>query len=86
MLKTGTPLPDAVEAVPGVLSDEDVLAIRFGAQSGTPRSNRPPDAGKYPSPAAGRPSRFRRAIDYFVAVLLMARSLWPSSKSKLLRN
>jgi general secretion pathway protein F len=33
-LKAGTPLADAVEQVPRVLHDEDVLAIRFGAQSG----------------------------------------------------
>jgi type IV pilus assembly protein PilC len=35
LLKEGAPLPDAVEQVPGVLRDEDVLAVRFGAQSGT---------------------------------------------------
>jgi type II secretory pathway component PulF len=34
LLKAGTPLSDAVEQVPRALSDEDVLAIRFGAQSG----------------------------------------------------
>jgi type II secretory pathway component PulF len=34
LLGTGTPLPDAVEEVRGVLSDEDILAIRFGTQSG----------------------------------------------------
>jgi type II secretory pathway component PulF len=35
LLKSGRPLPEAVEEVPGALRDEDVLAIRFGAQSGT---------------------------------------------------
>jgi MSHA biogenesis protein MshG len=35
LLRKGTPLPDAVEQVPGVVSEEDVLAIRFGTQSGT---------------------------------------------------
>jgi type II secretory pathway component PulF len=35
LLRGGTPLPDAVEEVRGVLSDEDILAIRFGVQSGT---------------------------------------------------
>jgi type II secretory pathway component PulF len=34
LLKAGTPLSDAVEQVPRALGDEDVLAIRFGAQSG----------------------------------------------------
>src|SRR5262245_30237354 len=35
LLKAGQPLPDALEATPGVLSDEQVLAVRFDAQSGT---------------------------------------------------
>jgi type II secretory pathway component PulF len=35
LLRSGRPLPEAVEEVPGALRDEDVLAIRFGAQSGT---------------------------------------------------
>lgn len=35
LLRDGTLLADAVEQIPGVLSEEDVLAIRFGAQSGT---------------------------------------------------
>ena len=35
LLDSGAPLADALESVPGVLRDEDVLAIRFDAQSGT---------------------------------------------------
>jgi type II secretory pathway component PulF len=34
-LNSGVALPDAVEEVRGVLGDEEMLAIRFGAQSGT---------------------------------------------------
>jgi type II secretory pathway component PulF len=34
LLQEGAPLPDAVEQAPRLLRDEDVLAIRFGAQSG----------------------------------------------------
>ena len=34
LLKQGTPLASAVEQIPGLLRDDDVLAIRFGAQSG----------------------------------------------------
>jgi type II secretory pathway component PulF len=71
MLKTGTPLPDAVEAIPGVLSDEDVLAIRFGAQSGTLAATVRQTLENMPSPAVSRPSRFRSAFDYFVAVVLI---------------
>ena len=33
-LTAGTPLADALEQTPGVLSDEEALAIRFGDQSG----------------------------------------------------
>lgn len=35
LLYDGVPLADAVEQVAGVLGEEDVLAIRFGSQSGT---------------------------------------------------
>lgn len=35
LIDGGASLPDALEAVPGVLRDDDVLAVRFGAQSGT---------------------------------------------------
>lgn len=35
MLESGTSLPDALEAVPGVLPPEAVLAARIGAESGT---------------------------------------------------
>jgi type II secretory pathway component PulF len=35
LLHEGVPLADAVEQVPRVLGEEDVLAIRFGSQSGT---------------------------------------------------
>jgi type II secretory pathway component PulF len=35
LLRAGTPLPDAVEEVRGVLGDDEILAVRFGMQSGT---------------------------------------------------
>ena len=35
LLGSGTNLPDALEQVPGVLPDDVILAVRFGAQSGT---------------------------------------------------
>ena len=35
LLNQGRTLPDAMEAVPGILREEDILAIRFDAQSGT---------------------------------------------------
>lgn len=39
LLNSGVPLPTAVEEVSGALRDADVLAIRFGAQSGTLRAS-----------------------------------------------
>ncbi len=35
LLSEGVPLADAVEQIPGILRDEDMLAVRFDAQSGT---------------------------------------------------
>jgi len=35
VMRDGAALPDALEQVPGVLSDDEVLAVRFGSQSGT---------------------------------------------------
>lgn len=35
LLRAGTLLPDSVEEVRGVLGDEEILAIRFGVESGT---------------------------------------------------
>src|SRR5262245_50701315 len=35
ILNEGTPVADAVEQVPNILRDEDILALRFDAQSGT---------------------------------------------------
>jgi len=35
LLHSGRALPDALEEVPGVLREEDLLALRFDAQSGT---------------------------------------------------
>lgn len=39
LLDAGAPLPAAVEEVSGALRDADILAIRFGAQSGTLRAS-----------------------------------------------
>jgi type II secretory pathway component PulF len=72
LLKAGTPLPDAVEQVPGILRDEDVLAIRFGAQSGTlATAIREALEASEPVPLSPVP-RFRRTIVYGCAVVLVA--------------
>jgi type II secretory pathway component PulF len=60
MLRQGRPLADAVEAVPRVLREEDVLALRFDAQSGTRTAA---TSKLLVGPPAGTP-RARRAIVY----------------------
>jgi len=72
LLEAGHSLPDAVEEIPGVLRDEDVLAIRFDAQSGTRTAAirqmlpEPPIAGLNPA------SRTRRVLGYLFVGLPVA--------------
>jgi type IV pilus assembly protein PilC len=71
LLEGGMSLPSAVESVPGLLADEDVLAIRFDAQSGT-RTAAVRDrieARERASGGAGR--RVRNTLLYFWAVLVI---------------
>ena len=69
LLKSGRPLADAVEEVPGILRDEDLLAIRFDAQSGTRTAaarqmlDEPPPDSKSPLHAA------RRTLGYLCVVV-----------------
>ena len=72
LLNSGTPLPDAVEAIPGILRDEDVLAIRFGAQSGALASTIREVLDESQSETARHRSRVRHALIYFANVLLVA--------------
>jgi MSHA biogenesis protein MshG len=71
LVASGTPLPEALEAVPGALRDEDVLAIRFGAQSGTLAVSARQALENSAPLLTSRQSRFRRAIDYFVTIVLV---------------
>jgi type II secretory pathway component PulF len=71
LLEAGTALPDAVEAVPGILRDEDVLAIRFGAQSGTLASTIREVLDESQSATTQYRSRIRHALIYFCNVLLI---------------
>lgn len=71
LLRSGTPLPDAVEEVRGVLGDEDILAIRFGAQSGTLAACMRERLDE-PGPMASNISpRMRQMMLYFAAVLII---------------
>lgn len=72
LLQAGTPLPDAVEEVPNVLTDEDVLDIRFDAQSGTlTGAVRAALEESKPAPT-NRPNRFRKTIIYCCTLVLLA--------------
>jgi type II secretory pathway component PulF len=70
-LRDGTPLPDAVEAVPGILREEDVLAIRFGAQSGTLPAAIRDVLGESSSQLPASPLPVRNSIAYFCIVLII---------------
>lgn len=69
LLQTGRPLADAVEQVPGVLSDEDLLAIRFDAQSGTRTAAVREILADAPARSASSSPRLRRSIIYFCVLV-----------------
>jgi len=71
LLNGGTSLADAVEQVPGVLGDEEVLAIRFDAQSGTATTAIRELLDDSTSAIATRPSRLRSTKLYLWAILLL---------------
>lgn len=71
LLKGGMTLADAVEEVPGLLRDEDVLAIRFDAQSGTQTAAMRESLAESRPVLTGRPAGLRNNFLYFGAVLLL---------------
>jgi type II secretory pathway component PulF len=69
LLQQGRPLADAVELVPGVLREEDLLAIRFDAQSGTrTAAMRELLAASQEASHAAAP-RLRQSLLYFCVLL-----------------
>lgn len=71
LLKSGTPLADALEQVPGVLQDDDILAIRFDAQSGTVTTAVRELLGDRGSGMPESQTRFRSTLAYVGIVLLL---------------
>jgi type IV pilus assembly protein PilC len=71
LLNAGTSLADAVEQVPGVLRDEDILAIRFDAQSGTSATAIREALDDISDVASERPSRLRSTNLYLWTVLIL---------------
>jgi type II secretory pathway component PulF len=86
LLKNGTSLPDAIETVPGVLRDEDVLGIRFGAQSGALPAALRELIGESPQPQTNRPSRVRETMVYFCSVLVVGSLIVAFIHIKLVPN
>jgi type II secretory pathway component PulF len=78
LIDAGASLPDALEATPGALRDEDVLAIRFGAQSGTLAASIRAALDDIDDPiaerTAGTPGAF--ALYAFITVLLVVITAW----------
>jgi type II secretory pathway component PulF len=72
LLNQGTPLADAVEQIPGILRDEDVLAIRFDAQSGTVTKAIRENLDDRPSEQTSPTRRLRSTLWYFFAISLCA--------------
>lgn len=72
LLRDGTRLPDAIEEVRGVLGDEDILAIRFGTQSGTLAATIR-DTLDQPEPAfVYGSSRLRKSFVYLCVLTVVA--------------
>jgi type II secretory pathway component PulF len=69
LLNSGRSLSDALEEVPGVLRDEDMLAIRFDAQSGTRTAAVRQAIDETGSTGSGPDTRARRTIGYLAIVL-----------------
>lgn len=71
ILRAGPPLPDAIEQVRGILSDEDILAIRFGCQSGTLSATIRDQLEQPISPFEYGSLRARNLFPYFTMVLVV---------------
>lgn len=69
LLQQGRTLPDAIEAVPSILREEDVLAVRFDAQSGTRTDAIRQALAEQDTTIAATAVRIFRPIVYFCVVL-----------------
>src|SRR6476661_259177 len=71
LLNEGATIADAIEQVPGALSDDDVLALRFDAQTGTVTTAIRESLAVQGGLIADPPARWRSTMFYFCAVLLL---------------
>jgi type II secretory pathway component PulF len=72
LLQSGTPLPDALEEVRDVLADEEVMAVRFGAQSGTLAASLGETLAEPDMPTIVLLSRWRKTLVYVCIVFVVA--------------
>jgi len=72
LLQLGRPLADAVEEVLGVLGDEDLLAIRFDAQSGTRTTAIREMVADGPAMSTSSVPQLRGSIIYFCVLVLIS--------------
>jgi type IV pilus assembly protein PilC len=72
LLRDGMPLPDAIEQVRSVLNDEDVLAIRFGMQSGTLAATIRDTLEQRDFAAEYNSSQLRKSIVYLCLLVIVA--------------
>jgi type II secretory pathway component PulF len=71
LLSHGTSLADALEQVSGILSDEELLAVRFGVQSGTLAASVREELSDSRAASARRSPWLRQAIGYAAVVSLI---------------
>jgi type II secretory pathway component PulF len=72
LLQQGVTLPDAVEEVHGVLSEEDALAVRFGIQSGALAATLRDRLNQPEFEADQLPPHFRKSFVYLCLVFTVA--------------
>ena len=84
LLNQGRTLPDALEAVPGILREEDVLAIRFDAQTGTRTAAIRSSLVQQQSLDQATKVRLLRPVVYFCAILPIAAILVAFLQTKIL--
>jgi type II secretory pathway component PulF len=71
LLNEGVTIADAVEQVPGILRDEDALALRFDAQTGTVTTAVRESLAQQASVTSDQPARWRSTMFYLCALLLL---------------
>jgi general secretion pathway protein F len=71
LLNRGASLADALEQVPGVLHEDEILAIRFDAQSGTVTTAIRENVDEESANSPERPTGFRSTIMYVCTVILL---------------